>query len=306
MPVVFPDSASVPLSSQGVVVAIGNFDGVHCGHRGVLSVGKRLPGPLWVYTFEPAPTAVVAPERHQPRIMGLSERIARLGEAGVDAVVVEPFTPAFAARSAAWFATEVLQRRLRATGLVVGHDFRFGRGREGDAAGLRALLPQTHVEEVGAVMAEDGPVSSSRIRKLIQAGDVALAARLLGRPHRLTGRVVIGDQRGRTMGFPTANIGGAVELLPAYGVYAVRLGIDGRWLPGVMNIGVRPTFAGQRVSLEVHVLDFHGDLYGRVVSVELIERLRGEQRFSGIDELIARIQQDVRAARGVLSAGQAQ
>jgi riboflavin kinase/FMN adenylyltransferase len=288
------------------VVAVGNFDGVHAGHRALLAVlteqadarGARAT----VTTFDPAPTAVLAPERHQPRIMPLADRVALLGQAGVEEVVVESFDRPLGAHPARWFAREFLARRLGAVAVVVGYDFRFGHGREGTAALLREWLPGVEVIEVAPLEDAEGPLSSSRVRKLVAAGRVEAAAALLGRPHRLVGTVVQGDQRGRTIGFPTANLLLRTELLPANGVYAVRVRVDGTApRPGVMNLGTRPTVDGTRLSPEVHLLDFQGDLYGRELAVELVARLRDEVRFASLDALVTQIRLDAAQARTLLA-----
>lgn len=302
MGTVYRSAAEWP-SDAGPVVAIGNFDGVHAGHRAVLAelfaLGREVGAPSCVLTFDPAPTAVLAPARHQPRICTLDDRVRLLHAAGVDHVVVEAFTPAFAARTAEDFAVGLLGGDLRVRGLVVGHDFRFGAGRAGDVAALERWLA-CPIREVSAFSLEGAPVSSSRVRKLVAAGEVEAAARLLGRPHRLRGRVVTGDQRGRTIGFPTANVANEVELVPAFGVYAVRAGVGGALHPAVANIGVRPTFGGSELRVEVHLLDWSGDLYGEWMEVELVARVRGERRFDGIEALVAQIRDDAAVARAVL------
>lgn len=305
MPVVVSGSVAWTPPLAGSVVAIGNFDGVHHGHRAILARLRAHADargvPALAYTFDPAPTAVLAPHRHQPRILTLPDRVRYLGDIGVDVVVVEPFTRAYAGHPAAWFVDEVLGRRLSARVVVVGYDFRFGMERGGDAAFVRARRPDMVVDEVEALALEGAPVSSSRIRKLVAAGDVVAAARLLGRPHRLRGTVVKGDQRGRTIGFPTANLDNEVELLPLDGVYAVRAAVDGgEPAAGVMNIGTRPTFSGHERRIEVHLLDGAGDLYGHELTVDLVARIRGERRFEGVDALVAQIRADVDAARQAL------
>lgn len=294
------DALSTPPSGARAV-AIGNFDGVHLGHRHVLAELAQVAGaaglPTWVYTFDPAPTAVLVPERHQPRLMSLARKLELLDALGLDGVVVEPFTRAFAGLSGQAFAEQVLWERLRARAVVVGWDFRFGSGRGGDAAALRAALPDARVEQVGPLLVDGTPVSSSRIRGLITGGQVDAAAALLGRPHRLTGRVVHGDARGRTIGFPTANLVSDVECLPAAGVYVVEARIDGVARRGVMNLGMRPTFDGRELRIEVHVLDWSGDLYGRTLEVDVLRALRGELRFPSVDALVAQIHADVALAR---------
>ncbi len=297
-PLWYPGHSQAPAHPR--VVAIGNFDGVHLGHQTVLRTAKRAASerglPLAVTTFDPAPTAVLAPERHQPRICTLADRIALLHGVGVDEVIVEAFTPSFAAIPAESFGRELLVHQLMTRVLVVGHDFRFGQGRQGDAQQLRIWCPEMDVLEVDA-LSQDGVVSSSRIRKLIAAGKVEDAARLLGRPHWLRGPVVHGAQRGRTLGFPTANLQTEVELLPALGVYATRVEVEGVQHPAVTNIGLRPTFSGTNVSVESHLLDFKGDLYGKALRVDLVARIREERKFSSLDELVAQIRSDVAAAR---------
>jgi riboflavin kinase/FMN adenylyltransferase len=298
---VFLGSASFSASLRGGAVTLGNFDGVHVGHRAVLDVlrdaARRAGGPSVVYTFDPAPTAVLVPERHPPRILPLEARVARLHEAGVDVVVVERFSRAMAAHPAEWFAREVLGRRLGAASVVLGWDARFGHGREGSAEALRGWLPEVEVEVVAPLEQEGAPVSSSRVRALVREGRVEEASALLGRPHRLEGTVVHGDARGRTLGFPTANLLLDTELLPALGVYATWVSVDGGPpLPGVMNFGQRPTVDGTRLSPEVHLLGFSGDLYGCGLAVDLVARLREERRFPSLDTLVAQIREDSRAA----------
>lgn len=302
----YAGSTAWPPDQPGPVVAIGNFDGVHDGHRAVLRRLFELAGqqgaPSCVLTFDPAPTAVLAPQRHQPRILTLEDRVRLLGEEGVEAIVVEPFTREFASQSARWFAEELLAKRLHARGVVVGYNFRFGHERQGDVAALRSLLPDVPVVEVEPETAGGLPVSSSRVRRLIASGAVEDAAVLLRRPHFVRGAVVTGDKRGRTIGFPTANVESRVELLPGFGVYAVRVRIDDSdtSIAGVTNIGVRPTFGGTAPRIEVHLLDYQGDLYGHTLRVDFVARIRGEQRFDGVDALVAQIRLDVARARELL------
>ena len=289
------------LTGEGAVaIAIGNFDGVHAGHRSVLGKLLALAAaagiPAWVYTFDPAPTAVLVPERHQPRLLTLPRKLELLAALGINGVVVEAFTPAFAAQTAEAFARRTLVDRLGASVIVVGWDFRFGAGRGGDFDALRAALPGATLEQVPPLLVDDAPVSSSRVRRLIAAGDVTGAAALLGRPHRIAGEVVHGDARGRTIGVPTANLSLPPELcLPAHGVYAVHaLGRQ-----AVLNLGVRPTFGGSALRAEVHILDWEGDLYGQVLAVDVITRIRGEQRFESVEALKRQIAADITVARAV-------
>lgn len=287
-------------------MTIGNFDGVHLGHQRLLNellaAARRHGAVATVYTFDPAPTAVVAPDRHQPRLQSLAGRVARLHAAGVANVVVEPFTPAFAALPAERFVRSVLVERLGARALVVGHDFRFGNMRAGDAAYIRRLAPEVELVEVAAVELGGMPVSSSRIRKLLAAGEVEEAGTLLGRPWSVSGPVVHGQARGRTIGFPTANVAQREELQPGAGVYAVRAQLpDGRTLAGVANLGTRPTVGGTDRSVEVHLFDYAGDLYGQELEVSLVAWLRAERRFGSLGELTAQIAADATAARARLA-----
>ncbi|MEZ4321203.1 MAG: bifunctional riboflavin kinase/FAD synthetase [Myxococcota bacterium] len=292
---------SAEYTGSGAVVTIGNFDGVHLGHRALLDAARSIAGPrssgVCAYTFHPAPRDVLRPDNGILRIQDLDDRVRALHEAGADDVLVEPFDLTFAARTPDWFAEEVLTRRLRASAVVVGWDFRFGRGRSGTAEGLRTLL-DVPVHQVQAVELEGQVISSSRIREHLTAGDVQGAARLLGRPHEVVGTVVQGDARGRELGFPTANLDSRTPLVPANGVYAARLHTGEG---AVVNVGTRPTFGGGATTVEVHVLDFAGDLYGAELHVGFVERLRGEQAFPGRDALVAQIARDVERARALLA-----
>ncbi len=291
------------------VLTVGNFDGVHIGHRVLLQRlverSAELGAPACVYTFDPPPRVVLEPDRAPPRIQSLQERLRHIEAAGVDVVIVEPFTPAFARRPASWFIEEVLLRRLRPVAMVLGHDFRFGRGRVGTAEHLVERLPHLPVEQVRPVQVDlDGQlhrVSSSLVREAVVLGRVEHAAVLLGRPFALTGRVVPGDGRGRTLGIPTANLHPEGELLPGRGVYACLARLEGgEAVPAVTNVGFRPTFAGRTLSIEAHLLDFEGDLLGRRMVLEFVHRIREERRFEGPADLVAQIRLDIRQARQAL------
>ena len=285
------------------VVTIGNFDGVHLGHRALLDAARELAGPrgarVIAYTFDPLPRDVMAPGHGVPRVQTLGDRAEALLGAGADLVVVEPFSRALSRRTPEWFVRVALRDRLGAVGAVVGWDFRFGKDRAGDAELLAAELAVTRM--IGPVEADGLPVSSTRVRRAVLDGDLGLAGRLLGRPHRLAGPVVHGDAHGRTLGFPTANVAIETELLPPHGVYAVRAAVDGELRDGVANLGVRPTFGAGAVGLEVHLFDGAWDLYGRRLMVDVIARVRAERRFAGIDELKAQIADDARTARRLLA-----
>ena len=292
------------------VLTLGNFDGVHLGHqaivRGVVDRARAAGGCAVVLTFEPHPMAVLAPERAPAIIQPVRDRLALLGELGVDVTVVQRFTHAFAALEPEAFVRDFLCRYLDLVYVIVGYNLNFGRRRAGSGETLRALGAQRGfgVEVVGPVTVGEERVSSTRLRRLIEAGDMPGARWLLGRPYALRGRVVGGDRRGRDLGFPTANLKLPPGLLlPRDGVYAVTVEIDGHSYPGLLNVGVRPTFGGRRRTIETHVLDFAGDLYGRWLVVRLVERLRDEQTFAGPEALRAAIAADVADARVVLARG---
>ena len=306
MPQVFQGSASYPQPSPGPVLTIGNFDGVHRGHAHlvgrVVELAREHDVPACAFTFEPPPRAVLQPERRPPRILGIAEKIERLGALGIDQVVVETFDLDFAEHPPDWFLRTVLAERLQPSRMVVGHDFRFGKGRAGNIESVRAAFPELPLEQVGALQVDGTTASSSRVRELVALGELEQATALLGRHYGFDGEVVHGEGMGHGLGFPTANLHTDAELLPAGGVYAAELRLGDAWLPAVANLGVRPTFDGRRFAIEVHVLDFDGDLYDQRVRVRFVRRLRGEQRFSGPDALKAQIARDVRAAREALSA----
>jgi riboflavin kinase/FMN adenylyltransferase len=289
------------------VLTIGNFDGVHLGHRALLQevvAAARARGvPACVYTFDPPPRQVLAPSQAQARITPWPDRVRLLGEQGVDHVIIERFTHAFAQHPPGWFVDEVLGRRIHPVEIIVGYDFRFGRARAGTLQTVAEHLPDVPIRAVDALEQGDTTVSSSEIRRRIASGDVEGAAELLDRPHRIRGVVVPGDQRGRTIGFPTANLDCTNEFVPAPGVYAVRARIDdGPPLPAVANLGVRPTFGSNGpLRMEVHLIDWSGDIYGSEVEVDFMAHIRGEKRFSGLDALTAQIRADVETARVLLN-----
>ncbi|MBW1877390.1 MAG: riboflavin biosynthesis protein RibF, partial [Deltaproteobacteria bacterium] len=283
----------------------GNFDGVHRGHRKLLERvverARRSGRPSCAYTFHPAPRDVLRPGNPIPRIQTLRDRVTCLGEVGIEQVVVEPFDLDLAAMSARAFADEILVGRLGVTALVLGYDFRFGRGRQGRVDDLERWLG-VDVEQVAPYAPDGRVISSSRIREAVKAGQVEEASLLLGRPHVVMGAVVFGDGRGRELGFPTANLEPETALVPGNGVYVTQVDLgDGAWRPAVANVGVRPTFGPGERRIEVHLLDGHGDLYGSRVRARFLALLRNEQTFSNAEELVARIGEDVRAARAWLA-----
>jgi riboflavin kinase/FMN adenylyltransferase len=273
------------LAAAECVAAIGSFDGVHRGHRRVLETARAAGTPVTVVTFWPHPRLVLG--NRVDLLSTLERRIELLEDAGVDEMLVVEFTPELAAREPAEFA-ESLLRQIGAKVIVVGENFRFGRAAAGDPALLRRLG-----FDVRTVPTLEG-VSSTEVRGLLREGDVVAAARLLGRPPELEGTVVLGDQRGGTLGYPTANLSVPADLLvPAYGIYA-GAALEHR---AAISIGVNPHYGGDERRIEPHLLDFEGDLYGRRLVVELWRRLRDERAFSSEDELVAQITRDVEETR---------
>ena len=288
-------------------MAIGNFDGVHRGHQAVVAQALELARaesllPL-VLTFDPHPAVVLG--RGALPVLTTRERKLDLlcRESAALKVVVEPFTSELAASEPEAFAERLLVDGLGARVVIVGENFRFGRGRSGDFSTLSQLGAQLGFSAHAAKLEGDaqGPFSSTRVRAALEQANLGLAEQLLGRPHALTGTVVAGQGRGRTIGVPTANLGGFVEALPPHGVYAVLVDVQQgeaftALAAGVANFGVRPTL-GAGPSFEAHLFDFSGDLYGRTLRVHLLGRLREERKFAGLDELRAQIARDMAAAR---------
>jgi riboflavin kinase/FMN adenylyltransferase len=285
-------------------VCLGNFDGVHLGHQALFAEASRF-GPVMAVTFEPHPGAVLQPQLAPRRIATPARKLELLAEAGVAATVAQPFTREYARTTPEAFEL-MLFEQLKAAAVVVGYDFTYGAARAGTVTTLAeaAARRSATVRVVPAVAVDGVVVSSSKVREYVLEGRVDAAARLLGRPFDLDGVVVTGQQRGRTIGFPTANVDTANELRPASGVYAVRVRLDdGRRFGGAANIGVKPTFEGRDVTIECHLFDFEGDLYGKTLRVAFLERLRGEQRFAGVEALTAQIERDVLAARAIVNRG---
>ncbi len=292
---------------SGSVVVIGNFDGVHRGHQAVLTQARSIADEQGlrcvVLTFDPHPSEVLGRGK-KPRLASVERRVELLHRHGADEVIVEPFTLELAAYSPERFAKEILVARLEAKVIVVGSNFRFGAKRVGDIGTLAELGKDLGFEARPAEVAGDakGPFSSTRVREAIAAGNLAEANEVLGRPHSISGVVVQGDKLGRTIGFPTANLGDIPEILPPNGVYAVRVEQkqDGSEHLGVCNIGVRPTVSqGLQLRIEVHLLDFDADLYGQTLRVEIVGRIREERKMAGLDALKAQIAKDIDVARSM-------
>ncbi|MBR0560283.1 bifunctional riboflavin kinase/FAD synthetase [Neokomagataea anthophila] len=304
---VYTDWRDIPVEARGSVVALGNFDGVHRGHVHVLNTlrAARPERPLAVVTFDPHPRALFRPQDPTFRLMLPDVRARALLDHGVQSVFQLPFDTDFSRLGAEEFVEDVLIAALGVHHVACGADFAFGHRRGGDTARLEELLTAHGVglSIVPQLMDENGPISSSRIRRLLQEGYPERAAMELGRLWSIVGPVVHGDQRGRVLGFPTANIPLGQHVEPARGVYAVWVTLpDGRVVPGVANIGRRPTINdGQESRLEVHLFDFSEDLYGQTLSVALVGLLREERRFNGLDALKMQIAADAVQARAMLN-----
>lgn len=300
-------AAEVPAQLRDGIVALGNFDGFHVGHQAV--VGRavaRARGegrPAIVATFDPHPMRHFRPDTPPFRLTTLDQRQHLFAQAGADAMLVFHFDAALAELGAEDFAAERLVKRIGAAGVVTGADFTFGKGRSGNVATLAALGEQLgfSTDTVAPVSDSAGPISSTRIRDALRAGNPREAAALLTRPFTIQGTVEPGAQLGRQLGYPTANLRLGNYLRPRYGIYAVRGRLhDGRIVDGVANLGIRPTIEPPLELLEPYFFDFEGDLYGRTIEVELIEFLRDEVRFDSLDALKAQIAADCDAARAAL------
>ncbi len=304
------EDSGLPPSARGTVLTVGTFDGVHRGHQRVLGAiarrGEELDLSSVLVTFDPHPLEIVRAAAAPPLLTLAPEKIEVIAESGINYLAIVPFTPALQRYDAASFVDEILRQRFRVRHLVIGHDHGFGRGRAGDVEVLRRLGDTRGftVEVVPAVSGEDGvAISSTSIRRAIADGDLARAARWLGRSYSISGRVKSGDRRGRLLGFPTINVTLAPsrKLLPPPGVYAVRVQTHLGPFGGMMNLGPRPTFGDESVSLEAHLFDAEGDFYDRSVRVDLIARLRETRPFDGVDALVAQLQEDEGQARRALT-----
>ncbi|HVN72440.1 MAG TPA: bifunctional riboflavin kinase/FAD synthetase [Desulfomonilia bacterium] len=288
------------------VVTIGNFDGCHKGHQEIFRRTRihaaRIGGVSVVYTFDPHPASVVKGIIPQ-LIYTVEEKIKAIDSLGMNVLIIAPFTREYADTQPELFLKETIVRRVGASGVVVGHDFLFGRNALGDIPFLKRMGAKMgfFVECVDPVILDGGVISSTRIRKLIQSGDVSAAARLMLHPYRISGPVIHGMARGRDLGYPTANIRPDKALLPAYGVYAVHVYHGDQMSDAVVNIGNNPTFGDTGTSVEAFLFDFEGDLYGNDITVEFIENIRGEIKFADKRYLIEQIEADCRKAKEILS-----
>jgi riboflavin kinase/FMN adenylyltransferase len=296
-----------PPWSRGGAVAVGNYDGVHRGHAALLAELRRqaraVNGPAVAVTFDPHPLQLLRPEQFQPVLTTAADRAELLQACGADHVLFLKTTPALLHLSAAEFFDQVLRERLAVRALAEGSNFGFGRNREGTVDTLAALCRQARIglTIVPPVLFAGQPVSSSRVRKALERGVVREAANLLNRPYHLCGSVGRGRQRGRTIGFPTANLEDIKTLVPGDGVYAVRVHRGNETWPGAANIGPNPTFGEQIRKIEVHLIGFQGDLLGQDLIVDFIERLRETRSFASVTELVEQLHRDVDNARRLVA-----
>lgn len=290
-------------SLRGCAICLGNFDGVHLGHQALFAEAAQH-GPVVALTFQPHPGKVLQPQLAPRLIVSQARKLELLEAHGVGTVIVQPFSTEYARTPPEAFESSLFDG-IGARTVVIGYDFTYGMKRAGTLQTLQAAAASrgAQVVTVSAVSLEGVVVSSSKIREYVLEGRVEAAARLLGRPFDLDGLVVPGAGRGRTIGFPTANIDTTNELRPAAGVYAVRASIVGQpgWHGGAANIGVKPTFGGGEVTIEAHLFDFSGELYGKRLRVEFLERLRAEKRFGSASELSSQIGRDLEAARAAVA-----
>ena len=291
------------------VLTIGTFDGVHLGHRAILGevvrYAKDTGGESILITFEPHPRKILFPGQPLHLLTSPDQKAELVTATGIDHIVIAPFTREFSELSAAAYIREFLVEKFHPKNIVIGYDHRFGNDRRGDLSLLRAYAGTHHfaVAEIPAQMIDAATVSSTKIRRSLAHGDVQAAAVMLGRQYSFTGTVIRGAQLGRTIGYPTANIlpQDKEQLIPANGVYAVRVTADGKTLNGMMNIGVRPTVSNEMsLHLEAHLFDFSGDLYDKMIGVAFIARLRDEQKFASLDALKTQLNLDEIAARKAL------
>jgi riboflavin kinase/FMN adenylyltransferase len=306
---VIRDINDFPQLSHAVVTS-GTFDGVHVGHQKILKRvierARQNNGQSVVITYWPHPRLVLFPEDNDLKLLStMEERIEQLRSFGLDYLLIIPFTKEFSRTSSRSFITDVLVRALNTKVLVIGYDHRFGKNREGSFENLKARSAQYgfEVEEIPRQDVDDIGVSSTKIRRALEEGDIETATRYLGHPYTLTSEVVEGDKLGRTIGFPTANLDPPKnhKLIPANGVYAVWVKYEGERYPGMMNIGFRPTVHGRHQTLEVHILNFSQTLYGQSVTVEFVQQLRQEQKFESLEALKSQLAKDKEATARILN-----
>ena len=292
-------------STPKPVLALGNFDGVHLGHQAIfrhtVAQAQDIAGTSMVFTFDPHPLQVLAPEKAPPLLTTFAQKMRLIASHGVQMALRVPFTEAFARQQPIDFIRDILCQTIGIHALVVGYDFRFGHQRTGDTTLLHEQATQLGyaITVIPAITQEEVVVSSSNIRRLILEGHVESASRLLGRDYTIEGPVIEGFRRGATLGFPTANVQPINAVIPRTGVYAVGVTVDHHPHLGVANIGYNPTFNNPTRTVEVHIFDFAADLYGTTIEVSFVQRIRDERKFDSIDQLVAQIACDARQARAI-------
>lgn len=286
------------------VLTLGVFDGLHLGHQRIMQIvaerAKSIGAVPTAITFDPHPRAVLHPESAPPLLQPLDQRLANFEVLGIEQAIVIAFDRDFASQPAEEFLSDIVHDRLHAREVYLGEGFAFGKNRGGNIELLRSMGAKLGfvADEVDEVQIRGRRVSSSAIRELLAAGKVNIARRMLGRPYGVEGVIIRGNRRGHTIGFPTANLKPINRVIPRYGVYATATLIDGHWRKSITNIGIRPTFESDAdPSIETYVFDFDGDLYGAVLRVRFLHRIRDERKFNGIDELKAQIEMDTARAR---------
>jgi riboflavin kinase/FMN adenylyltransferase len=302
---------STPASFGPVVMTMGTFDGLHIGHRTIIECvvdrARKTDTKSLVYSFYPPPWRILGRGKHPYLILTFKDKVQLLSSMGVDYLITEEFTPDLQRISHQDFAQDVLKDRFAPSEVHVGYDFHFGRDRLGDWRFLHSFFEPlgTQVRPHGAVRDGDEIIGCSAVREKVRGGEVSDAARMLGRHHFLRGVVVKGRGRGRGIGFPTANIDASTELVPPPGVYAceIELGSDGSVHPAIANLGFRPTFAEQSFTIEAHLFDYSGDLYGERVRIHFVDRVRDEMHFDGVESLVRQIRLDVEQVRSMIPFG---
>lgn len=301
------DIRSAGLSLPGSVVTLGNFDGIHVGHqallRNAIADARAMTVPAVVFTFEPHPLRFLAPARAPKLLLDIDDKMELFAAAGIDITIVQPFDELFAGLEAAEFIRTFLAQKLRLKKIWAGQDLRFGKARRGtvEALGVWGRELGFAVGTVEPVLIGGERVSSSRIRQLIDDGRIDEVQPLLGRYHFVSGKVVSGQRRGRDIGFPTANIESRTEVLPADGIYATFIEVDGQRWPSASSIGRNPTFGAGPRTVESFIFEFNRDIYGKDVKLSFVKLLRGEEKFSSVAALVSQIERDVAAAKAVLA-----
>ena len=306
---VLTGTEGIPPEFREAFITIGNFDGVHLGHRSIfqklIMEARKENRRALLVTFVPHPKMLLHPERRPFYLLTtIEEKIKLLEALGLDGLIIIPFTLEYAQTTAESFIFDVLWKNLQVRKIFIGHDYSFGKDKRGNEDMLKAFGKKLGFDlaVINALAVGDTVVSSTRIRAAILEGDVKTAAMLLGRPYNVSGTVIEGKRRGAALGFPTANIKPNKELLPAKGVYAAIVNLDGKRYNGALSIGLNPTFGDVQLSMEAHLMDFSGDIYGKYVDVLFIERIREERKFPGPEMLSLQIKKDAEEARGILKA----